>query len=79
MFFIDIIIENYNDLKKGEWGITKTAYKRSIKKGEEPVRIIDRLLSEYEFSTDNFSGLKKIKKDVNFKSDEWLGNLVENY
>ena len=37
------------------------------------------ILSEYEFSTDDFSSLKKIKKDVNFKSDEWLDNLIENY
>ena len=37
------------------------------------------ILSEYEFYTDNFSGMSQIKKKVNFKTDEWLINLIENY
>ena len=37
------------------------------------------IISEYEFHTDNFSGMKKIKQDINFESDEWLENLVKNY
>lgn len=37
------------------------------------------IISEYEFYTDNFTGKKKIKKDINFGSDEWLAELIKNY
>ncbi len=37
------------------------------------------IISEYEFHTDNFSGMKKIKQNINFESDEWLAQLIKNY
>lgn len=43
----DLIIDNYNTLKKGKWGITKTAYKNAVKKGESVLPIVDVLVNEY--------------------------------
>jgi len=64
----DMLIENYNDLKKGEWGITKTAYKRMIKKGEVPIKIVDRLSDEYEL-LDDWTRSEKIKNYFELSND----------
>lgn len=37
------------------------------------------IFSEYESYTGNFSGINQIKEDIDFMSDEWLNNLIENY
>ena len=37
------------------------------------------IISEYEFHTNNFSGMKKIKQDIDFKSDKWVNSLIKNY
>ena len=37
------------------------------------------IISEYELYTNNFSGMKKIKKDIDFKSDKWVTGLIKNY
>ena len=37
------------------------------------------IISEYEFYTNNFSGMKKIKQDIDFKSDKWVTSLIKNY
>ncbi len=37
------------------------------------------IISEYEFYTGNFSGIKKIKQDIDFGSDKWLADLINNY
>ena len=37
------------------------------------------IISEYEFHTNNFSGMKKIKQDIDFKSDKWVTSLIKNY
>ena len=31
------------------------------------------------FHTNNFSGMKKIKQDIDFKSDKWVNSLIKNY
>ena len=36
----DLVIDNYNVLKKGQFGMTKTAVKRALKKGEEVIPIV---------------------------------------
>ena len=37
------------------------------------------IYAEYEKQTGNVSNIKKIKKDLKFKSDEWLSDLINNY
>jgi len=37
------------------------------------------IYAEYEKQTGNVSNIQKIKKDLNFKSDEWLSDLINNY
>ncbi len=41
-----IIIDNYETLKKGKWGITSAAYRKLLKNGEEPKLIIDKLIED---------------------------------
>ena len=60
----DLIVDNYSILKKGYWGITKTAYKRAIKKEEVVIPIVDLLIEEY-----------KDKED--WKRAEKIGNYFE--
>ena len=37
------------------------------------------IYAEYEKQTGKLSGLSKIKKNINYKSDEWINNLLKNY
>ena len=37
------------------------------------------IYAEYEKKTGNVTGIKQIKKDINFKSDKWISNLIKNY
>ena len=37
------------------------------------------IYAEYEKQTGNVSNIKKIKKDLKFKSEKWLNNLIGNY
>ena len=48
----DMILENYNILKKSRWGITKTSYKRSLKKGEEVMPIVEEMKVRYKVLSD---------------------------
>jgi len=40
--------KNYETLKKGRFGITQTAYKRALKKGESLPPVLDRLIDQYQ-------------------------------
>jgi len=64
----DMILENYNILKKGRWGITKTAYKRLVKNGEEVMPIVDDLISRYKILSD-WSRSEKIKNYFDLSND----------
>lgn len=64
----DMILENYNLLKKGRWGITKTAYKRAVKKGEEVEPIIKELKDRYRVLSD-WSRVVKIKNYFDLSND----------
>ena len=48
----DLILDNYNTLKKGRHGMTKTAVKRAIKNGEEVTLITDDLIKKYKVISD---------------------------
>jgi len=39
--------KNYNTLRKGQWGMSKTQYKKALKAGEDPQPIIDILTEKY--------------------------------
>ena len=64
----DLIIDNYNILKKGKFGITKTAVKRALKKGEEIVPIIEDLINKYRFASD-WRRSEKIKNYFDLSND----------
>ena len=48
----DLILDNYAVLKKGRWGMTKTAVKRAQKKGEPVLPIVPQLLSKFKVVSD---------------------------
>ncbi len=64
----DLVIDNYNILKKGRFGMTKTAVKRASKKGEEIVPITDDLINKYRFASD-WSRSEKIKNYFDLSND----------
>ena len=66
----DIIINNYNTLKKGRYGITKTAYKKAIKAGETPIDIINVLIDKFEYyMTCDWTRSEKIKNYYELSND----------
>ena len=54
----DLILDNYALLKKGRWGMTKTAVKRLLKKGEEPEPIVPELMNKFRVVSDWDRSLK---------------------
>ena len=64
----DMVTDNYNLLKKGKFGITKTAVKRAIKKGEEIVPIVDELIKKYKVISD-WNRSEKIKNYFDLSND----------
>jgi DNA polymerase-3 subunit alpha len=64
----DLILENYNILKKGRWGITKTAKKRSDKNGDIVEPVIDKLISTYKVVSD-WSRTEKISNYFELSND----------
>ena len=64
----DLIIENYNTLKKGRYGMTKTAIKRAIKNGEELIPISEDLINKYRFIND-WRRYEKIKNYFELSND----------
>ena len=64
----DLVIDNYNVLKKGRFGMTKTAVKRALKKGEEIVPITNDLINKYRFASD-WSRSEKIKNYFDLSND----------
>lgn len=63
-----IIIDNYDILKKGKWGITNAAYRKLIKNGETPQLIIDKLIDENK-DIDDWSRSDKINHYMNLSND----------
>ena len=64
----DLILDNYNILKKSMWGITKTQYNRAIKKGEEVRSIVDVLVEKYKVVSD-WNRAEKIKNYFELSND----------
>ena len=48
----DLVMDNYVKLKKGRWGITKTAKKKLEKQNLEVPQILDELISTYRVTSD---------------------------
>jgi DNA polymerase III alpha subunit len=64
----DLILDNYAILKKGCWGMTKTAVKRAQKNNEEITPIIEKLLSKYKIISD-WNRSEKIKNYFELSND----------
>jgi len=64
----DLILDNYNLLKKGRYGMTKTAVKRALKNDEEIVPIVDELIAKYKVVSD-WSRNEKIKNYFELSND----------
>ena len=64
----DLILDNYVLLKKGRFGMTKTAIKKAIKKGEELTPIVEDLLSKYKIVSD-WKRSEKIKNYFELSND----------
>ena len=54
----DLILDNYTALKKGRFGMTKSAIKKAEKDGEELVPQVEELLSKYKVVSDWSRGTK---------------------
>ena len=63
-----IILENYDILRKGKWGITKTVYKKLLKKNEEPTLILEDLTEKY-YGMEDWSRTEKIKHFFDLSND----------
>jgi len=64
----DLILDNYNLLKKGNYGMTKTAAKRALKNNEELTLIVDNLLDKYKIVSD-WSRAEKISNYFDLSND----------
>ena len=63
------IIENYDILHRGKWGITDAAYRKLKKNGEEPQLIIDKLLQEILQDDSDWTRIEKINNQFELSSD----------
>ena len=63
-----IILDNYDIIKKGKWGITSAAYKKLIKNGEQPQLIIDKLINENK-DIDDWTRSDKINHYMELSND----------
>ncbi len=64
----DLILDNYATLKKGYWGMTKTAVKRAQKNDEELIPIVDDLLTKYRVVSD-WNRSEKIRNYFDLSND----------
>ncbi len=64
----DLILDNYTTLKKGYWGMTKTAVKRAKKNEEEIVPIVEDLLTKYRVVSD-WNRSEKIRNYFDLSND----------
>ena len=64
----DLILDNYAILKKGYWGMTKTAVKRAKKNDEEIIPIVEDLLTKYRVVSD-WSRSEKIRNYFDLSND----------
>jgi DNA polymerase-3 subunit alpha len=64
----DLILDNYMILKKGSFGMTKTAIKKANKNGEEIIPIVEKLISQYRVVSD-WSRSTKIKNYFELSND----------
>ena len=64
----DLILDNYTLLKKGRFGMTKTAIKKAQKSGEEIVPVVEELMSKYKVVSDWSRG-EKIKNYFELSND----------
>lgn len=64
----DLVLDNYNLLKKGRYGMTKTAVKRALKNDEELVPIVEEMMSKYRVVSD-WSRTDKIRNYFELSND----------
>ena len=64
----DLIIDNYDVLRKGRYGITKTQYKRRVKNGEDPRPILETLVAEYK-GLEDWTRAEKISNYFELSND----------
>jgi len=63
----DLIDENYEALRKGRMGMTPTAIKRALKKGEPVIPFIERMLPEYA-QRENWTRIERVKYAMDLTS-----------
>jgi len=56
-----LIVDNYNALRKGRYGMTKTQVKRIRKNGEEPEDILEALIPKYRASIRDWDRIQKLE------------------
>jgi DNA polymerase-3 subunit alpha len=64
----DLVLDNYNLLKKGRYGMTKTSVKRALKNDEELVPIVEEMMSKYRVVSD-WSRTDKIRNYFELSND----------
>ena len=65
---LGIIVSNYDRLRKGRYGITKTQQKRAIKNGEMLIPVVDVLISEVQDVID-WNRTEKIQNYMELSND----------
>ena len=64
-----LIIDNYDTLHRGRYGITDAAFRKMEKKGEKPELIIDKLLQEILQDDSDWTRIEKINNQFSLSSD----------
>jgi len=59
--------KNYENLRKSIWGLTKTQYKRELKKGNTTTKLLDQLIEKYAEVPD-WTRIEKIENYMNMTS-----------
>jgi len=72
----DLIIDNYDIIRKGRYGITKTQYKRRVKNGEDPRPILETLVAEYK-GLEDWTRAEKISNYFELSNDATLRATID--